>query len=1131
MKFGIISTCLFAIILTFFQGCFFSKNSLSIKNAPLFLPNNSNLSSVNIANDQVTITGSGFSDATTVRLKGNGVDTDLNIASKTDTQIVATATSALSLLASGTFDLIIGTATASTTYSITFTLQDGSVTASKLASMSATSGQVLKFNGTNWAPSFLAASQNYKGTWNPNTNLPDDITSIGAYTPGDYYIVNTAGSFSSGTLTSSPTTFAVGNWVMFNGSTWDKVLNGNLSGAGTTNFIPYYNSSTVLANSPMYISGGNVGIGTTTPGSILDVKGVLRLSGSTSGYVGIQPPAVAGSTTYTLPSADGTNGQVLSTNASGVLSWATIATSGGTLTSISSANTDIGITSPSTTPVLTLNSGTGASQIVKLTAASKLPAVDGSLLTNLTSGNLVGAVPIANGGTGATDLGTSQSALGITLAGSLTGNVPSLGAGVIADRLCASDSSGGTISCINNLPAATVRSSVNGTSGTGNLLFGTSPTITSPVITNIAPAADFTLTQNSVVPFTSINSGAVANTLYLNAGKVGIGTTTPSNALEVEGDLSIGRASVGNGGTLYFRTSAGTYTVYPVSTNTMGTNVRWKASSGSAASPGLGFTSDLASGLYLPSASNLSVVTAGVERMRFDNIGNVGIGTTSPGALLHAVGTTEQLRLGYDASNYSSFTTNVNGALSINSGGTNQDISLLPSGTGYSVLGTNIKAGSTAIFDGNNFHTGTGANSGLIGSDTNLILGNLSDNYRVTIRSTGLVEKSTDIIGFTNGASYNGTIDSAFSRISAGIIGIGTGAAGSYAGTLAVGNIGIGTTSPAGKLQIANSSNKSIINIQDTNIIDFGTAGDTSYNDVINMYDAGGSGGGINMFYRYNNAHSLKLGSVYNYVEAAYDGSQVIALSYDPSTGAAGGGVHFEYGTRNANYNDAAYPSTLSFSPRGLKATLSTLFLDQLGNVGIGTSSPASKLQVAGDITPEATNTRSLGSTSLRWTKIWTTDIDSTNAINISSDRRLKKNIQDTKLGLDFINLLRPVSYYWKSGNDKDLHYGLIAQETEKTLLKFKQGKPSSSLPIVSYDKKNDRYGIKYTELISPLIKAVQEVFTSIKTILTRLLNAESNTNKNSSEIILLKQRATSLEIKNSILEKDNQNIGIFLEC
>lgn len=75
-------------------------------------------------------------------------------------------------------------------------------------------------------------------------------------------------------------------------------------------------------------NSGNFGIGQATPGSKLDVKGTLRLSGATSGYVGLAPAATAGSTTYTLPSADGTTGQVLSTNGSAVLSWATASGSG-----------------------------------------------------------------------------------------------------------------------------------------------------------------------------------------------------------------------------------------------------------------------------------------------------------------------------------------------------------------------------------------------------------------------------------------------------------------------------------------------------------------------------------------------------------------------------------------------------------------------------------------------------------------------------------------------------------------------------------------------------------------------------------------------------------------------------------
>ena len=86
-----------------------------------------------------------------------------------------------------------------------------------------------------------------------------------------------------------------------------------------------FTGGTAIANERMRIKGtGNMGIGTTTPGSTLDVKGTLRLSGTTSGYVGLQPAAAAGSTTYTLPAADGTTGQLLSTDGSGVLSWSSV---------------------------------------------------------------------------------------------------------------------------------------------------------------------------------------------------------------------------------------------------------------------------------------------------------------------------------------------------------------------------------------------------------------------------------------------------------------------------------------------------------------------------------------------------------------------------------------------------------------------------------------------------------------------------------------------------------------------------------------------------------------------------------------------------------------------------------------
>lgn len=68
-------------------------------------------------------------------------------------------------------------------------------------------------------------------------------------------------------------------------------------------------------------SSGNVGINNPTPGSTLDVKGTLRLSGSSSGYAGFKSAAAAGSTIWTLPTTDGTSNQLLKTDGAGNLGW------------------------------------------------------------------------------------------------------------------------------------------------------------------------------------------------------------------------------------------------------------------------------------------------------------------------------------------------------------------------------------------------------------------------------------------------------------------------------------------------------------------------------------------------------------------------------------------------------------------------------------------------------------------------------------------------------------------------------------------------------------------------------------------------------------------------------------------
>jgi hypothetical protein len=66
--------------------------------------------------------------------------------------------------------------------------------------------------------------------------------------------------------------------------------------------------------------------------------------------------------------------------------------------------------------------------------------------------------------------------------------------------------------------------------------------------------------------------------------------------------------------------------------------------SGSAAAPGLSHTTDSNTGIFFPSADNLAACTGGVERLRIDASGRLGIGSTSPTASLDITGDTIRIR-------------------------------------------------------------------------------------------------------------------------------------------------------------------------------------------------------------------------------------------------------------------------------------------------------------------------------------------------------------------------------------------------------------------------------------------------------------------------------------------------------
>ena len=120
-----------------------------------------------------------------------------------------------------------------------------------------------------------------------------------------------------------------------------------------------------------------------------------------------------------------------------------------------------------------------------------------------------------------------------------------------------------------------------------------------------------------------------------------------------------------------------------------------------------------------------------------------------------------------------------------------------------------------------------------------------------------------------------------------------------------------------------------------------------------------------------------------------------------------------------------------------------------------------------------------------------------------TSDIRLKENIEETSLGLNFINDLKPVKFNWKIEEMGGLtNYGLIAQEVRESLVKHGAEESSSIVYEQGPSKIFDEYieeggdpilGFEIKELIPALIKSVKELSAKNDELEARLEALEGN--------------------------------------
>ena len=120
-----------------------------------------------------------------------------------------------------------------------------------IPSQTGNSGKYLTTNGTSTSWASVAGGLSYQGTWNASTNTPTLASSTG--TNGYYYIVATAGS----TNLNGITDWQIGDWLLFNGTVWQKIDQSNLvtSVAGKTGDV-VLNNTDVSAFASIAATGG-----------------------------------------------------------------------------------------------------------------------------------------------------------------------------------------------------------------------------------------------------------------------------------------------------------------------------------------------------------------------------------------------------------------------------------------------------------------------------------------------------------------------------------------------------------------------------------------------------------------------------------------------------------------------------------------------------------------------------------------------------------------------------------------------------------------------------------------------------------------------------------------------------------
>ncbi|MCX6731442.1 MAG: tail fiber domain-containing protein, partial [Candidatus Parcubacteria bacterium] len=272
------------------------------------------------------------------------------------------------------------------------------------------------------------------------------------------------------------------------------------------------------------------------------------------------------------------------------------------------------------------------------------------------------------------------------------------------------------------------------------------------------------------------------------------------------------------------------------------------------------------------------------------------------------------------------------------------------------------------------------------------------------------------------------------------------------------GNVGIGTTSPYAKLSVVGEA-----------VAQYFTA--TSIT-ATSTFSTGGLAVGTSQFVVQQNSGNVGIGTTTPLSKLQVFGA--LPKFYLSDTNGALDNKHWFMENSAGVLSFGTTTDTLAVS--GTRA----LSITNSGNVGIGTTSPATKLDVQGTamiygLTAAAgtPNTVCINATTKELTE------NAGTSCSVSSIR-FKKDIQSLDEGLDFVNQLKPVSYTMKADNTEGV--GFIAEDIEKLDKK-----------LVSYTSDGLPNSVRYEQLTAVLTKAIQELDQKV----SLLSSAASSTSPN----------------------------------